>query len=133
MNSIKLLGRTTDQIELKKTNSGKFVATFSFAVKRPFSKNTTDFLNIIAWDKTAELLSKHVTKGQMLVIEGYLTTRKYETQDGQKRAATEIVVEKFHFVGNKGENGQATANEAPSYGIPDGLEELADEDSLPFD
>ena len=100
MNSVKFLGRTTSDIELKRTESGKSVATFSLAVKRPFTKDTTDFFNIVAWEKTAETLSNYVNKGTMIVIEGYITNRQNE-KDGHKRYATEIVVERFHFCGGK--------------------------------
>lgn len=100
MNSVTLMGRTTTDIELKRTERGKCVSTFSLAVKRPFTKDTTDFFNIVAWEKTAETLSNYVTKGTMIVIEGYITNRQYE-KDGHKRYATEIVVERFHFCGGK--------------------------------
>ena len=115
MNSVKFLGRTTSDIELKRTESGKSVATFSLAVKRPFTKDTTDFFNIVAWEKTAETLSNYVNKGTMIVIEGYITNRQYK-KDGHKRYATEIVVERFHFCcgKNDGQSGNSSQIEPQS-------------------
>jgi single-strand DNA-binding protein len=133
MNSVKFLGRATSDIELKKTNSGKAVATFSLAVKRPFSKDATDFFNMVAWERTAELLSDYVKKGTMVVIEGYLTNRKYE-KDGHSRTVAEVIVERFHFCGGKndGESNNSSQNK------PQGKETAYDigyddsDDSLPF-
>jgi single-strand DNA-binding protein len=131
MNSVKFLGRTTSDIELKRTDSGKSVATFSLAVKRPFTKDTTDFFNVVAWEKTAETLSNYVNKGTMIVIEGYITNRQYE-KDGQKRYATEIVVERFHFCGkNDGQSNNSSQIEPQATGTDD-FTALADDDDLPF-
>ena len=99
MNTVQLLGRTTAQIELKMTPQGKAVAQFTLAVKRPYTKDVTDFLNIVVWDKQAELASKYVAKGSMIAIEGYITNRTWETPEGEKRSKTEIVAGKIHFTG----------------------------------
>lgn len=135
MNSVNFLGRTTSDIELKKTNSGKSVATFSFAVKRPYAKDTTDFFNMVAWERTAEMLSDYVKKGTMIVIEGYLTNRTYE-KDGSKRTVTEVIVDRFHFCGGKNEqSSNGTAAPAPAFSSPtaDDFAAMADpEDDLPF-
>ena len=97
MNSIILLGRATSAIELKQTQAGKTVVSFSLAVKRPFSKDTTDFFTICAWDKQAELLSKYVGKGDQICIRGYLMTRSWEDNNGNKRYATEVVASEVSF------------------------------------
>lgn len=101
MNSIILLGRTTSTIELKQTSAGKSVATFSLAVKRPLTKDTTDFYTIVAWDKQAELLSRYVSKGNQVCIRGYLTTRTWEDKQGNKRTATEVVANEVTLIGGK--------------------------------
>jgi single-strand DNA-binding protein len=134
MNSIKLLGRTTSDVELKRTNSGKSVVTFSFAVKRPYAKDTTDFFNLVAWDKTAEHISNYVTKGQMIVVEGYLTNRKYEAKDGSNRTATEIVVERFHFCGGKNDGSNENSSQNEPQGKETAYNSLAvdTDDELPF-
>ena len=100
MNSIILLGRATSSIELKQTQAGKSVASFSLAVKRPFTKDTTDFHTVVAWDKQAELMSKYVNKGNQVCIRGYLTTRTWTDNQGNKRYATEVVADEVSFVGN---------------------------------
>ena len=101
MNSIVLLGRATSSIELKQTQSGKPVATFSLAVKRPFTKDTTDFFTICAWDKNAEILSRYVGKGDQICIRGFLQTRSWEDGNGNKRYATEVVAQDFTFCESK--------------------------------
>ena len=101
MNSIVLLGRTTAPIELKQTQAGKSVATFSLAVKRPFTKDTTDFFNVTVWDKQAELLSKYVGKGDQICIRGYLQNRSWEDQQGNKRYATDVVAQEITFCESK--------------------------------
>jgi single-strand DNA-binding protein len=101
MNSIILLGRATSSIELKQTPAGKMVVNFSLAVKRPFTKDVTDFHSVTAWDKQAELLSKYVNKGDQVCVRGYLTTRTYTDKQGQKRTAVEVVADEVSFVGNK--------------------------------
>ena len=97
MNYISLIGRTTDDITLRQTQSGNMVANFSLAVKRPYKKDTTDFFNVIAWNKQAEVLSQYVKKGNEVGISGHLENRSYE-KDGQKRYITEVVVEKVHLL-----------------------------------
>ena len=99
MNTVQLLGRTTAPIELKMTPQGKAVAQFTLAVKRPYTKDVTDFLSVVVWDKQAELASKYVTKGSMIAVEGYITNRTWETPEGEKRSKTEIVAGKIHFTG----------------------------------
>ena len=100
MNSIILFGRTTNSIELKQTQEGKSVASFSLAVKRPFTKDTTDFHNVVAWNKHAELLSRYVKKGDQVCIRGYLTTRTWTDKQNNKRIAVEVVADEVAFVGN---------------------------------
>lgn len=111
MNHISLLGRTTADTELKMTQTGKPVVSFSLAVKRPYTKDTTDFINVVAWDKQAELLSKYVRKGQLIAVEGYLTYRTFETQNG-KRTVAEVIAEKIHFASSKADN------PSPSVSVP---------------
>ena len=100
MNTITLLGRATSSIELKQTQAGKSVASFSLAVKRPYTKDTTDFHTVVAWDKTAELLAKYVNKGNQVCIRGYLTNREWTDKNGNKRISTEIIAEEIDFVGS---------------------------------
>ena len=92
MNVISLVGRLTEQPELKQTNGGKSVVSVSIAVDRPFAKDTTDFIPLVVWGQPAEYLSKYGKKGSKVAVSGYLTTRKYEDKSGNKRTAYEVVV-----------------------------------------
>lgn len=100
MNSVIILGNTTNSMELKQTQNGKMVTSFSLAVKRPYSDNT-DFFNCTAWDKTAETLVKYVGKGDKICVRGYLQTRSWEDQQGNKRTVVEVVAQEFTFCGSK--------------------------------
>lgn len=139
MNSIVLLGRATSSIELKQTQAGKSVVNFSLAVKRPYTKDTTDFHTVVAWDKQADLISKYVKKGSQICIRGYLTNREWSDKNGNKRISTEIIAEEISFAGNK-ESTTEAKNEAyvPSaYSTQNSqnFEEIpanAGEDGLPF-
>lgn len=128
-----LVGNLVSDPELKATTSGVNVTHFRIAVGRRFAKNgETDFIDIVAWRNTAEFVCRHFTKGKPILVSGSIQNRTWTDTEGNKHWATEIVADEVSFVGSKGDNGQPTANEAPSYGIPDGLEELADSDCLPF-
>ncbi len=123
MNSIILLGRATSSIELKQTQAGKSVASFSLAVKRPFTKDTTDFITVCAWDKQAELLSNYVSKGNQICIRGYLTTRTWTDNQGQKRYVTEVVADEVSFVASAPQQSTAPTQPAPqSSGVPNPMQ-----------
>lgn len=113
MNSNVLMGRATSSIELKQTQAGKSVVNFSLAVKRPYTKDTTDFFNICAWEKTAELLAKYVKKGDQICIRGYLTNREWQDKQGNKRISTEIIAEEIDFVGGKETETEKKATKTP--------------------
>ena len=135
MNTIILLGRTTSSIELKQTQAGKSVASFSLAVKRPFTKDTTDFHTVVCWDKQAELISKYVNKGDQVCIRGYLTTRTWTDNQRQKRYATEVVADEVSFVGNSSTNTEAKSQPyTPSAYTTNNqnFEEIPNDGSLPF-
>lgn len=93
MNSVNIIGRLTADPELKTTQSGIFVCSFTLAVKRPRVKDTTDFLPVIVWRQSAEYISKYAHKGSVVAVNGVLTTRKYETSNGDKRTAYEVVAD----------------------------------------
>lgn len=139
LNKVILMGRITKDLELKHTQSNTAVLSFSMAVERDFKGNdgerVTDFFNIVAWGKTAEFISQYFSKGALIGIEGNLQTRKYETQNGEKREVTEIVTEKVHFTGEKREVATQPQNEqnfVPS--VPKGAEFLPQDtnEDLPF-
>ena len=91
MNSINLIGNICNDLELKSTSNGKYVCSFSLAVKRPHVKDTTDFLNVVVWNQSAEYLSKYAHKGDRISVSGVLISRNYEDKNGNKRTAFEVV------------------------------------------
>ena len=93
MNSINIIGRITADPELKVTTNNIPVCSFTLAVKRPKVKDTTDFLPVVAWRQAAEYISKYAQKGSIIAVSGVLTARKYETNNGDKRIAYEIVTD----------------------------------------
>lgn len=102
LNRIVLIGRLTRDPELRYTSSGVAVASFSLAVDRAFSnqqgERETDFIDIVAWRKLAETVSGHLQKGRLVAVQGRLQIRSYETQDGQKRKAAEVVADDVRFL-----------------------------------
>lgn len=137
MNSINLTGNICNDLELKKTNSGKSVLQFNLAVSRPFTKDTTDFIPVVVWNQPAEFLSTYARKGSKIAVSGKLTTRNWEDSNGNKRTAYEVVADNVELMERKNEG------EAQSGATYDGFlsavnpknveyEVLDDDESLPF-
>lgn len=127
MNKVVLIGRMVRDAELKYTQSGAAVSNFTLAVDRKFSKEReADFINCVAWNKTAEFVAQYFSKGQQMALEGHLQVSSYEV-DGQKRYKTEVVADGVEFCGGKKDNQQED-------GSPFGLGETItfDEQDLPF-
>jgi single-strand DNA-binding protein len=148
LNKVFLYGNLTRDPELKAIPSGQQVATFGLATNRSFKgkdgqrQEATEFHNIVAWGRTAEVIAQYVKKGRPLYIEGRIQTRSWEgKEDGKKQYRTEIVVENFQFGADaKGAGGaggesrgsapeQASPSEGESIKYPD--EEINPED-IPF-
>lgn len=132
MNRVMLKGRLTADPELKTTQSGVNVLSFSVAVNRRFSKEKeVDFINCRAWRSTAEFISKYFTKGQEILICGSLQVRSWDDENGNKRYATDVVVDEVDFCGSKAQSGNtaASANTVPA---PQGFTEDGSEEDLPF-
>lgn len=136
MNSINITGRVTNDIELKTTQQGTSVCSFTVAVDRPAVKDKTDFIDCVAWRQKAEFLSKYFAKGDGIEITGVLTTRNYEDKNGNKRKAVEVVCDQVSFPKGKkksdGDNSQQ--DNAPVYSGYDSpnFEELGEGENLPF-
>lgn len=105
MNNVVLIGRLTKDVELRRTNSGKAVASFTLAVNKDFKNEEgnydADFIDCVAFEPKAETISKYVHKGDKFGVIGQLATRSYETKEGKKVKVTEVKVEKFDFLENK--------------------------------
>ncbi len=106
MNKVILIGRMVADPELNfQANSGMAICRFRLAVKRPFKKDETDFINCIAFGKRAETIAQYLTKGRQLAVTGNIRTGSYDAKDGTKRYTTDVVVESFEFIGsNKNDN-----------------------------
>lgn len=99
LNRVVLIGRLTRDIELKHVGSdGVAFTRFSIAVNRKFQKDEADFINIIAWRKTAELCAQYLAKGSQVAIDGRIETGRYENQEGQTIYTTDIVAEDVRFL-----------------------------------
>ena len=104
MNSIVLMGRLTKDADIRSTQSGKVVASFTLAVDRPYTQNgkkEADFIACQIWGKSAEVLGKSVHKGQRVLLEGRLQIRQYTDKNGNKRTAAEVVTDRFEFIERK--------------------------------
>ncbi len=97
MNIIALSGRLTKDPELKSGQSGKVYARFTLAVDRPMQKDETDFINCVAFGKTAELIGEYLRKGRKVGIIGRLQMGKYEV-NGEKRTSYDVVVDTIEFL-----------------------------------
>ena len=110
LNKIFIMGRLTRDPELKRTQSGTPVVSFTLAVDRDFKDKTTgekatDFIDVVAWRNTAEFVSRFFTKGRMAVVEGRLQIRDYTDKDGNKRRVAEVVADNVYFGDSKREDG----------------------------
>ncbi len=134
LNHIVIMGRLTRDPELKTTNSGIPVVSFSIAVDRDFADKETgernvDFIDITAWRHTAEFVSRYFNKGRMAVVSGRLQTRSWTDKEGGKRKSVEIVADNVYFGDSKRNDSEASA--APS--APSDFAMLEGEDEgLPF-
>ena len=138
MNRAILIGNLTKDPELRTTTQGTSVCTFRIAVSRPFKRDETDYLNIVTWRGLAENCAKFLAKGRKVGIVGYIQTREYDDNNGQRRYITEIVADDVEFLTPKGEGGSRMADVPPppdDAGLfgdePDDFEPLDDE-QMPF-
>ena len=145
LNIVAIMGRLVKDPELKTTNSGKSVCSFRIAndsgYKNADGSSQTNWLDVVAWGKTAEFVCKYFPKGSLIAIDGRLQTRQYQDKNGQNRTAVEIVANNANFCGSKESTSPARQNAAqrpaaPSQrtqGEPDADYALIeDEGDLPF-
>ena len=147
-NKVILGGRLTADPELKQTQTGIAVVSFSVAVNRRFTKNSsqqneTDFFNVTAWRQTAEFVSRYFRKGSSICVVGTIQNNKWTDQQGATRYRTDIVADEVMFVDSRSESsgsfgGEADAfgGSAPAFSTPEGtapkFEEIKTDDDLPF-
>lgn len=131
LNRIVIQGRLCADPELRRTNSGTPVTTVNVAVDRDFKNQDgsrdTDFIPIVAWKGTGEMLAKYFTKGRMIVVDGRLQIQGWTDKDGNKRRTAEIVANNVYF-GDAKRDDSAPAQSEPQ----GGFSEIADDGDLPF-
>lgn len=133
LNKVILCGRLTADVELKSTQTGISVCSFTLAVNRKYQKDgeqTADFINCVAWRQTAEFISRYFKKGNSLCVTGEIQTRNFTDQSGAKRYVTEVLVDDARFVDGKNEGSQ-TASEETQIASTE-FETITDDESFPF-
>jgi single-strand DNA-binding protein len=141
MNKVIIVGRLTRDPEVRYTQTGKAVASFSVAVDTGFGENKrADFIPVVVWDKLAEVCGNNLTKGRRVLVEGRLQIRDYE-KDGQKRRAAEVVAQNIEFldtkqaVGNGSTTSGTTSSASPAksgYDVSSFGTEVFPEEEIPF-
>ena len=131
MNQIIITGRLTANVVLKKTQQNKSVTSFTIAVNNGKDR-PADFINCVAWEKTAELLSQYTQRGHMIGVIGKLTTRTYDDKDGRKQYVTEVLVREIEFLESKPKQESRYENTYDNYvGEPEKPLDITSDD-LPF-
>ena len=147
LNKVILIGRTTRDVDFRRTASGTAVANFTIAIDNRYvlkdGKPTTDFINCVAWDKTAEIMDRYVKKGTLISVEGRIQTRDYENKDGNKVYVTEVVCTNMIMLGSKSTGGyqedassmgyqRDDSGDTETINTTDGVDFNISEDDLPF-
>lgn len=139
MNTVVLIGRTTRDIELRRTGNGTAVASFTLAVNRDFKTNDgqeADFIQCVAWKKTAELLDQYVHKGDRIAVNGSIRTRNYEDSHGKTVYVTEVLVNHVEFIETKNRempsDSSSNQNKSDPYDDWGNKEYEMDNSELPF-
>ena len=126
MNRVILSGRLVKEPEVRVTTTEKTVCTFTLAVARRFTNGETDFINIVAWGKTAEYCGNHLNKGQLINLEGRLQIRSYEDKNKTKHWISEVIADNVENMDRKKEKSE------PSPMDDFGGKETAPDDDIPF-
>ena len=146
LNHITIMGRLTRDPELRRTQSGVAVCSFTVAVERDFQSRESgekqaDFIDCVAWRQTAEFVSKYFTKGRMIVVDGSLQSRKWQDKNGQNRVSWEVLADNIYFGDSKRDGMSGGDYSAPAYGGADsysapaaggGFAEIEEDGELPF-
>lgn len=129
LNNVIIMGRLTRDPELRRTQGGTAVTSFTMAVDRDFKSQSgekeTDFIDVVAWRNTGEFAAKYLAKGRMAIVEGRLQVRGWQDKDGNTRKTTEVVADRMYFGDSKQDGKKQTA---PA----DDFAEVEDDGDLPF-
>ena len=136
MNIVTLTGRLGADVDLRQTQQGVSVCTFALAVNRPRTKDTTDWINCVAWRQSAEFLNRFTKKGDLIAVAGILTSRKYEDKQGAKRVVYEVVCDRVESL-QKHEGDQVGsyspyAAKVAQQNTTAGFAEIDEDEELPF-
>ena len=135
INRVVLVGRITKNLDLRKTQSGTSVVSFTIACNRrvPSQGQDADFINCVAWNKTADFMAQYVKKGALLGLEGRIQTRSYDDKDGKRVYVTEVVADSVQFLESKkqAENAQNEAYPVQNNECADYASDI-ETDDLPF-
>jgi single-strand DNA-binding protein len=118
-NRVILVGNLTRDPEIRYTQSGKGVTKFTLAVNNPRNREETTFVDIVAWDRLGETCNTYLKKGMNTLVEGRLVIRSYDDKEGNKRKATEVVIDNMQMLGSRRDGGAPT-EESGDYGGSDG-------------
>lgn len=129
MNQINLLGRLCSDPELRTTQGGTPVVTFTLAVDRRDKEKNTDFITCVAWKDRAQFISKHFTKGQGMALSGRLQIRDWTDKEGNKRRSAEVIADDVYFTESKKDRGERKGVDVPG---PDFQELECEDGDLPF-
>lgn len=136
LNHITIAGRLTKDPELRRTNTGIAVTSFTVAVDRDFGDKETDFIECVAWRQTGEFVGKYFSKGRMAIVSGRLQIRNWTDKDGNKRKTAEVVADNVYFGDSKKESDSGHTGFVPNDKIPAPAQDfvlLDDDDAqLPF-
>lgn len=139
LNKVILMGRLTKDPEIRYTSENNVpVARFTLAISRNFAKKgeerQADFINCVAWNKTAEFINNYFAKGKMMVVSGRIQTGSYDGQDGKKIYTTDVVAEEVSFGDSKSDDSNKSNNNAASSNANDdgGFFPVESDDELPF-
>ena len=138
LNRIVIMGRLTRDPELRRTQNGTAVTSFSVAVDRDFKsresgEKATDFIDVVAWRQTAEFVCQYFTKGRMAVVEGRLQIRDWTDKDGNKRRSAEVIADNVYFGDSKPKEDGAPSADADFGAPPSGFTpDFGDDGNMPF-
>ena len=130
LNRIILIGRLTQDPELKYTANGTALVRFTLAVNRKFNRDEADFIDIVAWRGLAENCANYLGKGRLVAVEGRLQVRNWETQEGQKRKTTEVIADDVRFLDRAGTSNRGSVPSSPEQSSGSDWEDLGREVSL---
>ena len=143
MNKVILMGRLTRDVEMRQTPNGVSLARFSIAVNRRFAgkdaQQQADFINCVAWRQTGEFIARYFQKGSMIAVVGSIQSRSWDSNDGKKQYAMEVVVDEAYFTGSKSENSTGSNTDLSDSGLDDlnsqygeDFATIGDEEDPPF-